>query len=258
MLIEQGYQVNAARDGHEATLLFPEFDPDIVVLDMRMPKMSGPNACAVIRQSSDVPIIMFTSSNDAVEVKEAILKGASDFVLKSTGVAELTDRISFHLDKRQVKNNGANHSDVRKTIPATPPTKLTTTTRIVDPDEQSRATIKAVLTRLNQNAVEANTVAEAIKAYKQHHPDIGVTEWKLPDMDGFKLLSQLKRKRGSTKLLKLMIASRLSPEAHRKAQFVGVSNFLDKPLNGAKVEVLVADCVRKAMHSLKRRSGIVA
>jgi hypothetical protein len=43
------------------------------------------------------------------------------------------------------------------------------------------------------------------------------------------------------------MATRISPEAHRKVRYVGVSDFLYKPLNGAKVEILVADCVRKAI-----------
>ena len=103
VLLEKGYMVQAASDGYEATQVFPEFEPDLVVLDMRMPKMSGPTTCAVIRQISQVPIIMFTSTNDAAEVKDAILKGATDFILKSTGVNELTDRIAFHLGKPSTK-----------------------------------------------------------------------------------------------------------------------------------------------------------
>jgi PleD family two-component response regulator len=200
---------------------------------------------------------MFTSSNDAAEVREAILSGATDFVLKTTGVSVLTDRIAFRLKETPANSEKPKASKV-KTTPATPPEKISTTTLIIDPDEHSRSTIKSVLKRLNQNVVEAASAAEAITVFKQSHPDIVITEWSLPDMDAFNMLSELKGGRAGKNLLKLMMSTRLSPEAHRKAQFVGISNFLTKPLNGAKVEIMVADCVRKAMRTKRPKPGKAA
>jgi len=268
VLLEQGYRVQAARDGYEASLLFTEFDPDIVILDMRMPKMSGPNACAAIRKTSNVPVIMFTSTNDAAEVKEAIMCGASAFVLKTSGISELTERIAFHLEKpaEPPATNApkvtatatapavAKKPAIHKTVSAAPEQKIATKTLIVDPDESSRSIIKAVLTRLNQETVEASTAAEAIDAFKQTNPDIVITEWSLPDMDAFNMLSELKSDKGSRELLKLMMSARLSPEAQRKAHFVGITNFLYKPLSAAKVEMMVADCVRKAIRAKKQKT----
>lgn len=250
--------MQAARDGYEATQLFPEFDPDLVVLDMRMPKMSGPNTCAAIRKTSNVPVIMFTSTNDADDVREAITKGATDFVLKSTGVTELIDRISFQLDVAQEVSEPIADLNTRKVAPAASPKKITTTTLIVDPNEESRSIIKAVLTRLNQNVLEAENAAEAIKTYKQERPDIVMSEWSLPDMDAFNMLSELKGGQKGSEPLKVMMSARLSPEAQRKAHFVGITNFLQKPLSAAKVEIMVADCVRSTLHAKKRKNGKAA
>lgn len=255
VLLEKGYMVQAARDGLEATQLFPEFKPDLVVLDMRMPKMSGPTTCAAIRQVSQVPIIMFTSTNDANEVKDAILKGASDFILKSTGVSELTDRIAFHLGKPPASKKPAPAGSVQKSVSAAPAPsakRSTSTTLIIDPDEKSRDVIKAVLTRLNQNVIEASNATEAIREFKKQKPEIIITEWSLPDMDGFGMLNEFAQFTNLRKLTKLIMSPRLSPEAERKAQFAGISSFLVKPLNGAKVEILVADAVRTALRNMRR------
>ncbi|MBT4141897.1 MAG: response regulator [Chloroflexi bacterium] len=84
VLLEQDYRVQTAPDDH-----------DLVALDIGMPKMSGPNACAIIRQDSQVPVIMFTSSNDVAEFSDAIIKCGSGFVLKSTGVIELSVASNF-------------------------------------------------------------------------------------------------------------------------------------------------------------------
>ena len=201
VLLEKGYMVEAASDGYEATQVFPEFDPDLVVFDMRMPKMSEPTTCAVIHQISQVPIIMFTSTNDANEVKDAILKGATDFILKSTGVNELTDCIVFHLGKAPASKKPVTVNPVQKT----------STTQIIDPDLNSRTTIKAVLTRLNQNVIEVSTAAAAIREFKLQTPEIMISEWPLPDMDGFSMLNEITSLVKSRTLSKLIMSSRLTP-----------------------------------------------
>jgi len=254
VLVEKGYQVRAARDGFEATQMFAEFQPDLVVLDMRMPKMSGPDACAAIRKSSNLPVIMFTSSNDAEDVREAISKGATDFVLKTTGVSELTERITFHLNKEVATPSKAKPSNTRKVTAPQAKQKVVTKTLIVDPNEESRATLKAVLTRLNQQVVEASNAAEAITTYKQQSPDIVISEWSLPDMDAFNMMSELKGGKYDKSLTKGLISARLSPEAERKASFVGIENFLQKPLSAAKVEMMIANCVRSAIRVKRRKA----
>ncbi len=263
VLLEQGYQTQAARDGLEAMTMFPEFEPDLVVLDIRMPKMSGSDACAAIRQTSDVPIIMFTSSNNAAEVRDAISKGATDFVLKSTGVSELTERIKFHLEKRQLLDQDPATQETTvptatKQVSTRPQEQLRTTCLIIDPDEESREVIRAVFERLNQDVIEVGTAAEAIAAFKHHDPDILITEWSLPDVDAFTMLSELKRDRNAKGVFKIVMSARLAPEAQRKARFVGITNFLYKPFDGAKVEMIIAVCVRKALRNLKRRAAKAA
>ena len=187
VLLEKGYMVQAASDGYEATQVFPEFDPDLVVFDMRMPKMSGPTTCAVIRQISQVPIIMFTST---------------------------TDRIAFHLGKAPASKKAVTVNPVQKTVSVAPSPsgkKPTSTTLIIDPDVNSRTTIKAVLTRLNQNVIEVSTAAEAIREFKLQTPEIIISEWPLPDMDGFSMLNEITSLTKSRKLSKLIMSSRLTP-----------------------------------------------
>ena len=180
VLVNRGL-VQAASDGLEATALVPAFDPDLVILDMSMPRMSGADACAAIRKTSNVPIIMFTSTNDAAEVSEAIVNGATDFVLKTAGVTEPTERVKFYLEnpnqrprKAKIQTtvvvNAVNQASGKVRGP------IKTTILVIDPDDSTRATVKSVLTRLNQNNIETSTTAEAITAFRKHRPHILVTE----------------------------------------------------------------------------------
>ena len=122
---------------------------------------------------------------------------------------------------------------------------------IIDTDEKSREVIKAVLNRLNQNVIEASTAADAVREFEQHKPEIIISEWSLPDMDGYGMLNEIAQSSTARKLTKLIMSNRLTPEAERKAQFIGISDFLIKPLNGAKVEILVADAVRTALRGVR-------
>ena len=260
VLTEQGYLVQAASDGLEATVLVPAFGPDLVILDMRMPRMSGADACGAIRKISDVPIIMYTSTNDAADVSEAIANGATDFVLKTTGISELTERVKFHLDNptRGPRKTDIQQTDVASAVNQAPRQvqgPIQTTILVVDPDDEARAFVKSHVARLNQNLVEASTAAEAIKLSKQQRPHIVVTEWSLPDMDAFSMLTEMMPVGTSPRsAYKFVMSARISPEAQRKARFVGVSDFLNKPLDGAKVEQMIAGSVRRALATLRRNA----
>ncbi len=99
-LESQGYQVKAAADGREGIKLFREWRPDIALLDIRLPRMSGIDVCTLIRHESDVPVIMFSGIDEPGDVKLAIQRGATDYVLKDTGFRELLGRVSKHLRRR--------------------------------------------------------------------------------------------------------------------------------------------------------------
>ena len=99
-LLEEGYQCQAAGDGAEAIRLFGEFQPDLVILDLHMPVVSGSDACAIIRQQSVVPIIIFTATDNAADSNDLFDKGATGIVLKSSGMGNLIEKVAFHLAKK--------------------------------------------------------------------------------------------------------------------------------------------------------------
>jgi DNA-binding NarL/FixJ family response regulator len=92
---QDGFQVVAqASTGNEATWLTRQHRPDVVVMDIRMPNGSGIDACrAIVRDGHGTPVIMLTSHADADALFEAIEAGASGYVLKRIGSAELVDAV---------------------------------------------------------------------------------------------------------------------------------------------------------------------
>ncbi|TDI92974.1 MAG: response regulator [Chloroflexi bacterium] len=97
-LEDEDFEVAEATDGVDGLAEFKRFQPDLALLDMNMPGLNGIELCTVLRQITDVPLIMFTAAGDLDAVEEAIARGATDFVLKDTGFDELVNRISGHLN----------------------------------------------------------------------------------------------------------------------------------------------------------------
>ena len=77
-----GYNVVTACDGTEALELFPNCSPDLVVLDVMMPKLDGYGVCQELRKESDVPIVMLTALGDVADRITGLELGADDYVIK--------------------------------------------------------------------------------------------------------------------------------------------------------------------------------
>jgi len=93
----RGYTITEAASGEEALQLVPKLKPDLVLLDVNLPGMTGVETCPEIRRSSDAPIIMLTVRNAERDKVVALDAGADDYVTKPFGIEELLARIRASL-----------------------------------------------------------------------------------------------------------------------------------------------------------------
>jgi len=93
ILAGENYEIVEARSGEAALLRFREFLPDLVLLDLNMPGMSGLETCRALRETSDVPIVVLTVRHEEEEKVEVLDAGADDYVTKPFGKQELLARI---------------------------------------------------------------------------------------------------------------------------------------------------------------------
>jgi two-component system response regulator RegX3 len=93
LLEKEGYEVLDVADGNAAIEIFKSTNPDIVLLDLMMPGMSGNEVCRVIRQSSNVPVIMLTAKDSEIDKVVGLEIGADDYVTKPYSTRELLARM---------------------------------------------------------------------------------------------------------------------------------------------------------------------
>jgi two-component system, OmpR family, response regulator RegX3 len=100
-LIErEGYHVTTAADGTSALAEFDKHGSDIILLDLMLPGISGTEVCRIIRQRSQVPIIMLTAKDSEVDIVVGLELGADDYVTKPYKTRELLARIRAVLRRR--------------------------------------------------------------------------------------------------------------------------------------------------------------
>ena len=97
----EGYGVDIAADGRAALALLEERRPDLVILDIVMPELDGFQVLALIRQRSNIPVIMLTAKCDVTTLRDALVLGADDYLRKPFGTLELVARIRAKLRRAE-------------------------------------------------------------------------------------------------------------------------------------------------------------
>ncbi len=114
----EGYEVSAATDGEQALEMISGRLPDLIILDVAMPKLDGFATCERIRQFSDVPVIMLTARGEEQDRVHGLNVGADDYVLKPFSATELVARVRAVLRRTKTSQMNVhkrlfNHQNLR-------------------------------------------------------------------------------------------------------------------------------------------------
>ncbi len=101
-LQDAGFTVDTAADGDDALVRFRHDKPDLVVLDVMLPKRDGLEVCRAIRATSAVPVVMLTARGDAIDVVVGLESGADDYVTKPFEMPVLVARVRAALRRAQL------------------------------------------------------------------------------------------------------------------------------------------------------------
>ncbi len=115
VLEDEGYEVAVAGDGETGISMFGQINPDLVLLDLRLPDISGFEVCRAIRRTSITPVIMVTAQTDTSDLANGFDAGADDYVTKPVVPKELSARIRAALRRTQtVEHSPSNAKSLNK------------------------------------------------------------------------------------------------------------------------------------------------
>ncbi len=118
-LTKEGFDVDTAYDGEEAVKKVDEYDPDLMILDLMLPKKDGLEVAREVRQTHDMPIIMVTAKDTEIDKVLGLEMGADDYVTKPFSNRELVARVKANLRRRDIVKKSVeaeNQEDTNKDI----------------------------------------------------------------------------------------------------------------------------------------------
>lgn len=101
-LKKEGYEVSTAYDGEEALQKVYQIEPDVILLDVMLPKVDGFKVCKKVRESFDTPILMLTAKEEEVDKVLGLELGADDYITKPFGMRELMARVKANMRRATI------------------------------------------------------------------------------------------------------------------------------------------------------------
>ena len=110
-LQKEGYNTLQANDGEEAVNIALSQKPDLVLLDIMLPKMDGLAVCKRIRQTLNIPILMISAKDEEIDKILGLELGADDYITKPFSVRELMARVKANLRKAEITNKASSENE---------------------------------------------------------------------------------------------------------------------------------------------------
>lgn len=170
-----GYDILTAADGEEAINAFNKFNPDLIILDVMMPKLDGYGVVREIRRTSDVPIIILTALGDVSERITGLELGADDYVIKPFSPKELEARVKSVLRRTSHGKTALPVGKVAKNIITTGNIKIDTARRqVYKKNERIRLTgmefsLLELLVNNSGQAYSRNEILQHVWSYPADH-----------------------------------------------------------------------------------------
>jgi two-component system response regulator MtrA len=128
-LREAGFEVEAEADGEAGLARWREWRPDLVLLDVMLPRLDGLEVCRAIRREATTPVVMLTARGDTIDVVVGLESGADDYVKKPFEMPELIARVRAALRRRRAAEDEGEAAVIRLG-----PLRIDTDGRTVDRD----------------------------------------------------------------------------------------------------------------------------
>ncbi len=205
------YEVITATDGEDGFLKFLKEHPDLIILDLMLPKISGHEICRKIRREKEdkIPILMLTAKNEDADKIVGRVEGADKYMTKPFSADELLNEVKFLLTR----------GDTHKKI-------------LVADDESD--IVEIIKNRLEVNHYEVITASdgeEALHKAKTEKPNLIVLDVMMPKMDGYKVCGLLKRDLRYSKIPIIMLTARAQQEDMALGEELGADAYIAKPFN---------------------------
>lgn len=231
-LKKEGYEVQNAYDGKEGYKKLKSFDPDLILLDIIMPKMDGYEVMEKMNEEKrNTPVIVISNSGQPVEIEKTKKLGAVDHLIKTEfSPSDVLEKVNNYLSGKTQKKNKKSSAKVTKPSPKEDAPKNDITILLVEDESFLRKMASKQLAKEGFSVYGAEDGEQGLKTFKESHPDIVLLDIILPSMDGFQVLEKI-RNHDDKKLAQtpIIMLSNLGQDSDiEKAKKLGANDFMVK------------------------------
>lgn len=234
----EGYAVVAAKDGEEGYRMIKSENPDLVLLDIILPKMDGFEIMEKLRKDkSIVPIVIVSNSGQPVEIDRAMNLGARDYLVKAEfNPQDVLEKVVKILGKAPPQPAARNSTEKNAGVGLAAAGKTThpefaarrASILIVEDDKFLRDLLSQKLKREGFNTIDAIDGEEGLKLAKEKNPDLILLDIILPSLDGFEVLKRLKSDKSTSAVPVIVLSNLGQKEDMEKAISGGAEDFMVK------------------------------
>jgi CheY-like chemotaxis protein len=229
-----GYKTVGAKDGEEALALLEKQKPDVVISDIKMPKLNGLSLLRNIKNKNPkIPVVMITGYDLAYTKEQALDSGADGFLVKPFRISRIEELMQAVLGIQ-------GYSDEER------PYKLKKIL-IVEDDEILRNMLSETMSSLDYFAIGVEDGETALSQMKTQDFDLVISDIRMPQMDGVTLLKKIKEI--APKLPVVLITGFPSTYPVQRALQEGADGYLAKPFRIEKMDELLRDLLYEKEHT---------
>lgn len=247
-LTEEGYRVEEAVDGAQALEKTREFRPDVILLDVVMPKLNGFEATERLKAdpaTSAIPVILVTGLGSIEDRVKGLEAGADDFLSKPFNFDELLARVRSlarlkHLQDRLALMEAECPGKAARAERRRQPLVL-----VVEDDQRIVRICENVLGAGGYQIVDAGDAETALRFTEQETPDLVILDLMLPDRDGLELLELFRNNRATAEVPLIILSALGDLKTKVKGLQLGADDYLVKPISSLELLARVRANLRK-------------
>lgn len=227
-----GYEVVGASDGDEALEVVINNKPDLILLDVLLPKKSGTDVLSSIKANSDlkdVPVIAISNTAEGDEIEKVKALGVKDFLVKAIFDSnDVVSRVQGVLGKEATPAPAEGATATSANTASTPSNNASKKVLIIEDDKFLRELAAQKLEKEGFSVAGATNGQEGLDLLESEKPNVIILDLILPGMDGFETLRKI-RTESNFKTIPVIILSNLGQEEDiEKAKSLGATDYLIK------------------------------
>lgn len=232
------YRLTFARSAEEALPLFGGQHFDLVLTGVSLQGKSGFDLCREIKETHPdryLPVIVLAAGDDPLDVDTAFNCGADDYLLKSSPPEMLAEKVADHLAAMDRKRNN----------------KIL----VVDDSKVIRGVLRHGFIKSGLNVLTAENGVKALEIVLAEKPEVVITDIEMPEMDGYELCRQIRKRPELDNIFLLMMSTRDRPCDIKRGEKLGVSRYFVKPFDVEKLQLVVEQLLAEGYRQYQKEYG---